>query len=659
MFLSDQRPFVVTLPTVTGISPASGPETGGTVVTITGANFTGATSVSFGGVPAFGFTVLSDTQIAVSSPPVSMSGVVDVMVSTPSGTSATSSGDKFTFLGPPTVTSVSPTSGPAGGGNTVTIDGTSFLAATALKFGTTAATTFTVISFSSITATAPAGTGTVDVTVTTPLGTSATSSADQYTYTATAPGAPTGLGVSSLGVGQATLEWTAPSSNGGSAITSYTVTITDTTTSTTLTPIVVSGSPPATSTPIAGLTAGDYYSFAVSATNAIGTGPASSLFTKLLPAPFWAVAPARICDTRPGNTTQCAGKTIGAGGIITLQVTGQGGVPAGATAVVANVTVTGPTAASYLTLWPAGAVRPVVSNLNFTPKETVANLVTVPLSSAGVLDLYNASGSVNVIVDVTGYYGPGTGGQGFTPLTPARICDTRPGNTTQCAGKTLGAGGIITLQVTGQGGVPSGATAVVANVTVTKPTATSYLTAWQAGASKPFASALNFTAGETVPNRVIVPLSSSGALDLFNAYGDADVILDVNGYFAPAASGYFEPVMPVRICDTRSGNSTPCTGKTLGSGSTLTVQVSGNGGVPTGAAAVVANVTVTGATAASFLTIWPAGTARPLASDLNFTAGATVPNLVVAELSPSGAVDDYNGEGTANLIFDVGGWYTP
>src|SRR5271166_2793165 len=164
VFLSEQRPFV-TLPTVTGISPDSGPETGGTVVTITGTNFTGATSVSFGGVPAFDFTVLSDTQITVSSPPVSMSGVVDVMVSTPTGTSATSSGDKFTFLGPPAVTSVSPTSGPAGGGNTVIITGTSFIGTTAVDFGTTAATMYTVNSLTSIGATSPAGSGTVHVTV--------------------------------------------------------------------------------------------------------------------------------------------------------------------------------------------------------------------------------------------------------------------------------------------------------------------------------------------------------------------------------------------------------------------------------------------------------------------------------------------------------------
>ena len=160
---------------------------------------------------------------------------------------------------------------------------------------------------------------------------------------ATPPGAPTNL-AASLGVDQANLSWSAPSSNGGATITSYTVAITDNTTSTTATPVTVSGSPPATNADLTGLTAGDSYSFTVSATNSAGTGAASTPLTELLPAPYFPVAPARICDTRASNSTPCAGKTLAAGGTLKVQVTGNGGVPAGATAVVANVTVTGATA---------------------------------------------------------------------------------------------------------------------------------------------------------------------------------------------------------------------------------------------------------------------------------------------------------------------------
>ena len=187
----------------------------------------------------------------------------------------------------------------------------------------------------------------------------------------------------------------------------------------------------------------------------------------------------------------------------------------------------------------------------------------------GAIDLYNAAGTVNALVDVFGYYGPGSG-QGFTSLTPARICDTRASNTTECAGQTLSAGGTLNVQVTGEGGVPAGATAVVANLTATGPTAQSFLTAYAEGSTRPLASNFNFTAGESVPNRVIVPLSGGGALDLYNAAGTVNAIVDVDGYFSSSDSGYFEPVAPSRICDTRASNTTQCHGKTLSAAGTWT-----------------------------------------------------------------------------------------
>ncbi|MGA8723918.1 MAG: fibronectin type III domain-containing protein, partial [Acidimicrobiales bacterium] len=170
---------------------------------------------------------------------------------------------------------------------------------------------------------------------------------------ATPPDPPTNL-AATLGVNEANLSWTAPNDN-GSAITSYTVDIFDNTTSTSLTPVTVSGSPPATNADLTGLTAGDSYSFAVSATNSLGTGVGSATLSELLPAPYFPVAPSRICDTRNnGNSTQCVNKTLVAGGTLKVQVTGNGGVPAGATAVVANVTATGATAQSFLTAYPDG-----------------------------------------------------------------------------------------------------------------------------------------------------------------------------------------------------------------------------------------------------------------------------------------------------------------
>ena len=167
-------------PTVTGVSPATGPAAGGTGVTITGTNFSGATAVNFGAT-ATTYTVTDATHIAATSP--AGAGLVDVTVTTAGGTSATSSADQFTNISAPTVSSVAPTGGPAAGGTAVTITGTNFTGATAVKFGSTTAA-FTVTDATHIAATSPAGSGMVDLRVTAPGGTSATSSSDRFTYSA-------------------------------------------------------------------------------------------------------------------------------------------------------------------------------------------------------------------------------------------------------------------------------------------------------------------------------------------------------------------------------------------------------------------------------------------------------------------------------------------
>nr|WP_244422839.1 IPT/TIG domain-containing protein [Bradyrhizobium sp. ORS 278] len=169
------------IPLVTAISPASGPTTGSTAVTITGNGFTGASAVKFGAANATSFTVNSATQITATSPS-GAAGTIDVTVTTSGQTSPTSAADQFTYAAAPTVTSISPSSGPASGSTSVIITGTGFTAATAVSFGATAATSYTVNSATQITAFAPAGTGTVDVRVTGVGGTSATSAADQFSY---------------------------------------------------------------------------------------------------------------------------------------------------------------------------------------------------------------------------------------------------------------------------------------------------------------------------------------------------------------------------------------------------------------------------------------------------------------------------------------------
>jgi hypothetical protein len=372
--------------------------------------------------------------------------------------------------------------------------------------------------------------------------------------------------------------------------------------------------------------------------------------------------PARIMDTRTGAGGVPVAP-LGPGGTLDVQITGQQGVPSsGVSAVVLNVTATNTSAPGYLTVYPAGVARPLASSLNWAAGQTVPNLVEVAVSTAGKVTIFNFAGLTDVLFDVAGYVATTTGTPGpdglLTPLVPARILDTRSGT----GGSTIGPGQTIDVPVAGNGGVPSsGVAAVVLNVTATNPTASGYLTAFPAGVTRPLASNLNFLAGQTVPNRVIVKVGNAGKVSFYNFSGTSDVVADVGGWFTdasnPAATGSaFSGLTPARILDTRVASP-------LGPAGTLSVQVAGLGGVPLMTAspaptAVVLNVTVTNPTANSYLTVWPQGTSQPLASDLNWRVGQTVPNLVVVKLGPTGMVSLYNLAGTSHVVIDVVGWYS-
>jgi hypothetical protein len=201
-------------------------------------------------------------------------------------------------------------------------------------------------------------------------------------------------------------------------------------------------------------------------------------------------------------------------------------------AVVLNVTATGPTLAGYLTVWPTGASRPTASNLNFVVGQTVPNRVIVKLGTSGKVDLFNLAGSVDVVADVGGWFTDSTsstGGARFTGVTPSRILDTRDG--TGGFSSAIGPNSLIGVTVRGAGGVPANARAVVANVTATGPTAGSFLTAWPSDASRPTASDLNFVPGQTVPNLVVVKIGADGKVNLYNLAGSTDAVVDVVGYY--------------------------------------------------------------------------------------------------------------------------------
>ena len=364
---------------------------------------------------------------------------------------------------------------------------------------------------------------------------------------------------------------------------------------------------------------------------------------------FESLVPARLLDTREG-----LGAPIGKvadGSTLVLQVTGRGGVPdVGVGAVVLNVTATEATAATYITVFPAGETRPTASNLNLVAGDTVPNLVISKLGIGGTVSLYNNSGATHLIADVAGWFPEGPG---VNPLVPARLLDTREGLGAPMG--TVDGGSVTELQVAGRGGVPdAGVGAVVLNVTVTEPTSAGFITAYPSDAPRPTASNLNMVPGETRPNLVVVKVGEDGKVDLYTSAGSTHLVADVAGWFPKGSA--LHPLVPARLLDTRDGTGAPI--GAVGPGSDLVLQVTGRGGVPAfGVGAVVLNVTVTEPTAAGFITAYPTGAQRPTASNLNMVPGQTVPNLVLAKLGANGTITLFNSAGSSHLVADVAGWF--
>ncbi len=373
-----------------------------------------------------------------------------------------------------------------------------------------------------------------------------------------------------------------------------------------------------------------------------------------------ALTPARVLDTATG--TGAAKGAVKAGKMVSLKVTGHGGVPlTGVAAVVLNVTVTKPGTGGSLTAYPAGARRPGTPALYFSAGQTVSNLVVAKVGAGGEVDLHNGSkGSVQILADVSGWFAsvpaaPAAGG--LSPLPSARILGSGSG-----AGQTIGAGKTIALQVAGRGGVPAaGAAAVVLNVTVTRPKSGGSITEYPAGVARPSTPELYFSAGKTVAGLVVARVGAGGAIDLHNgSKGTVQVLADVSGWFTPPASvpasGGFASLLPGRDLDTVTGTGVK---GAVGAGKTIALTVTGRGGVPAaGVAAVVLEVTATAPKAAGSLTEYPAGAKRPGTPDLSFAIRQTVSNLVVARVGAGGKVEFYNGsKGSVQVFADVHGWF--
>jgi hypothetical protein len=367
---------------------------------------------------------------------------------------------------------------------------------------------------------------------------------------------------------------------------------------------------------------------------------------------FHATGPTRLLDTRDGTGMVVKG-AVPAMGTIPLLVDGVSGLPnSGVSAVVLNVTVTSTKASGFLSAYPEGSAAPSASNLNWTTGETIANQVVVPVGADGEVDLYNrSSGSAQVVADVSGYYTADSTGEKYTAAGPARLLDTRAANgvTTKTP---VPANSTVSLQVAGRGGLPSsGVAAVVLNVTATDTKAGGFATVYPDQSAQPNASSLNWTSGQTIANHVLVPVGADGKVDLVNhSGGTADLVADVFGYFSTSGASAYHSTAPTRLMDTRQS------GGAIASGTTRSLPLSGTV-VPAGATAVVLNVTATDTKAGGFLTVYPDGTSLPTSSNLNWTTGETIPNLVTLPVV-DGKIDFHNASGgSADVIADVFGYY--
>lgn len=243
---------------------------------------------------------------------------------------------------------------------------------------------------------------------------------------------------------------------------------------------------------------------------------------------FAPLAPTRFLDTRNSSGP------VSSGGTVSFQVGGVKGIPANASAVVVNLTVTQPNSFGFLTAYASGSAKPVSSNVNYAGGQTVPNLAVVPVGPDGKVTIANTESgpysSVQIIADVSGYFLPGTPATSgaFGPVTPARALDTR------ASSGPVPAGGTVSFQAAGAHGVPANAAGVWVNLTVTETTSFGFLTGYASGSTKPGSSNVNYATGQTVPNMAYLPIGADGKVTIANTESapgsSAQIIADISGY---------------------------------------------------------------------------------------------------------------------------------
>ena len=394
-------------------------------------------------------------------------------------------------------------------------------------------------------------------------------------------------------------------------------------------------------------------------TNYSGSSGGLAQLVNPTPAPlqFVAVTPCRLVDTRPDRGG--SGPILG-GTFQSFPIPQEGGcnIPTTAAAYSLNVSVVPQGPLGYLTIWPTGQGRPVVATLNSIDGRIKADAAIVPAGTSGAVSVY-VTHTTNVILDINGYFAPVSASTlAFYPLPPCRVADTRHSSYPQGLGPPYLTGGqqrdFPILNAT-TCNIPSSAAAYSLNFSVVPHRWLFYLTVWPTGQTRPVVSTLNDIPGTIIANAAIVVAGASGNVSVYPT-DDTDLIIDINGYFAPPGTGGLSlyAVAPCRVIDTRHvGSGQPFSG-------TLTppVDVTGSScGPPATAQAYVFNATVVPTGALGYLTLWPDGATKPLVSTLNALDGSITNNMAIVP-STNGKVDAF-AAGITQLILDISSYFAP
>jgi hypothetical protein len=368
---------------------------------------------------------------------------------------------------------------------------------------------------------------------------------------------------------------------------------------------------------------------------------------------FLPVTPCRIADTRlangPFGGPSLSGQTVRGFTIPSSACS----IPGTAQAYSLNVTVVPHGPLGFLTTFPCGQTQPLVSTLN-SDGRIKAVAAIVPAGTNGDVCFF-VTNDTDVVLDIDGYFVPSAtpSSLSFYPVTPCRLVDTRLA-AGALGGPSLVGNAVRTFPIlSGPCNLPGTSQAYSLNYTSVPKGGLSFLTTWPTGQPQPLVSTLNAPTGAVTANAAIVPAGANGAVSVF-VTNDSDLVIDVNGYFAPPGSGGLSlfNLSPCRVLDTRNPSGSP----PLNGAMNVNVMASGCGASGS-AQSYVLNATVVPPSQLGFLTLWPQGGTQPLVSTLNAGDGAVTSNMALVPAA-NGSVSAFAAN-PSHLVLDISGYFAP